>query len=94
MVTTRRKLSLDSYSIDVPGHQYNALFHVSDWLPTLLDAVGHYSLVEDANLDGVSQWSHLVAAGSRDSNDDDDHDHAQATESWPRTEFLYNYGRY
>ena len=60
------------------GTTYNHLFHVSDWLPTLLR--GALQAAPDllpADLDGIDHWSHMT----------------RETDAWrtpPRTELLHN----
>ena len=39
------------------GAEYENLFHVSDWMPTLLDAVNVKRSIGKLPLDGVSHWS-------------------------------------
>ena len=45
----------------VDGGSLSGLFHVSDWLPTLMSAVGRSDLLTSADvaLDGIDQWDYL-----------------------------------
>jgi hypothetical protein len=46
----------------VRGRDYAPVFHVSDWMPTLLDVAGvSYTPNEDFSLDGVSHADNLIA---------------------------------
>ena len=61
----------------VRGRDYSPVFHVSDWMPTLLDLAGvSYTPSEDFSFDGVSHADNLLAA---------DDDIAEV-----RTSMLYN----
>jgi arylsulfatase A-like enzyme len=61
--------------------QLRGLVHVSDWLPTLMSAVGRSDLLEDTLLDGIDQWDWIsqTSEGS-----------VTPTDTAPRTEILYN----
>ena len=57
--------------------------HVTDWLPTLLEAsqgsVGNLATMGLGSIDGVSQWKHLLKSGKGEQHDNSG-----------RTEMLYN----
>lgn len=60
---------------DRRGASYENLFHVSDWLPTLLDGVlDRASLLAGRSLNGVNHWNALLGSST----------------SIPRSEILYN----
>ena len=57
------------------GVEYGELFHITDWLPTLLDGlIDSRAVLEGKSLNGVSHWAALVHGNG----------------SVPRTEVLYN----
>lgn len=65
------------HSMGSKGRTFNSLFHVTDWLPTLIaGALGEEDLVKDMNLDGVNQWDWMQAQ--------------ESTEQVPRNQILYN----
>ena len=57
--------------------------HVTDWLPTLLeasqDSAGNLATMGLGGIDGVSQWKHLLKSGRGEQHDISG-----------RTEMLYN----
>ena len=48
------------------GSNYDYIFHVSDWLPTLLDIASASTKTIPTNLDGVSHYNSIL--GSQDSS--------------------------
>lgn len=42
------------------GSKYDGLFHVTDWLPTIMTFVNREDILTDYVLDGVSQWHALI----------------------------------
>lgn len=52
------------------GSSFGGLFHVSDWLPTLVEGViGDKTLLADAELDGVNQWDALLGSTGAQRNE-------------------------
>ena len=43
------------------GKRSQNLFHVSDWLPTLIEGVDDKRIIDLENTDGLSQWQALVS---------------------------------
>jgi arylsulfatase A-like enzyme len=48
----------------VSGGNLDGMFHVSDWLPTLMSAAGRSDVLDAASLelDGVDQWNYLLGS--------------------------------
>lgn len=42
------------------GSKYGGLFHVTDWLPTIMTIINREDILADVTLDGVSQWEALI----------------------------------
>jgi arylsulfatase A-like enzyme len=64
------------HSMDKTGSSQTSLFHVSDWLPTLIGgALGRSDLLP-ADLDGIDQWEWMAQTGT--------------VTSAPRTKMIYN----
>jgi arylsulfatase B/arylsulfatase I/J len=60
---------------EMRGTSYDGLFHVTDWLPTLIGgAIKRPDLVASENMDGVNHW-HAMHTGSK---------------AWPRTTIVHN----
>ena len=64
--------------MDVLEQNYESLFHLTDWLPTLYEAVGGDLSDLREDLDGVSQWKQLLGHSER------------ASSQPPRRELLVN----
>ena len=60
------------------GKTYSDYFHITDWLPTLMDAVGGDTRDLPDDVDGISQWDAI-------SSDD-----RRGSEKGPRDEILVN----
>lgn len=76
-------LPISSSASTGSGATYSGLFHVSDWMPTLLDMAGvSFSPASSNAFDGVSHWSNLN--GLDGSSKDDE-------VVSPRSVMLYNY---
>ena len=73
------------------GLRFHGLFHVTDWLPTLVTAVGGsiHSLDERrfGGLDGVDQWNALIALSTSPTSMSGA---LRESQSFPRTEILHN----
>jgi len=66
------------------GTRFGGLFHVTDWLPTLVAAAGADAAAlgkQFASLDGVDQWAALQSAAANTDT---------AAAAFPRTELLHN----
>jgi len=64
---------------NIPSEKtYNELFHVTDWMPTLVEAVGGDSGTLPGDIDGVSQWGELSGKSK------------SKKQGAPRTELLVN----
>jgi arylsulfatase A-like enzyme len=59
------------------GTKYNHLFHVSDWLPTIVTGVLHAAPGLLGEMDGVDHWKHII-------------DPEEQSKSAPRHEILHN----
>ena len=71
------------------GRRFEGLFHVTDWLPTLVRAATGEEVsslgAHFGNLDGVDQWGAILSRAAGGRTDD-----ASTAFSFPRTEMLHN----
>ena len=52
-------------SKELRGTAYNGLFHVTDWLPTIIGgALGRSDIIADGSFDGINHW-HSMHTGSK-----------------------------
>jgi hypothetical protein len=87
-VRTRRRL-LSTYNITHAGGELSGLFHVSDWVPTLLAAIGQIDVIKGKYLDGINQWDYFIEASAYQQAGNYA---GVALLTPPRTGFLYNAG--
>jgi hypothetical protein len=86
----RRRRLLSTYNITDVGVQLPGLFHVVDWVPTLMSAADGLHVIEGQPLDGINQWDYLIDGAALAQVDDGVDDASLSLLVAPRTEFLYN----